>query len=68
MDDEKTILAAAGAVALILAAIAWIGDRRRMRRKHADDVGFMPWTGLFFGALIVALVLLGLAAREWLAG
>ena len=48
-------------------AVAWIGDRRRTRRKNADDVGFMPWTGLFFVGLLVALVLIGLAARMWLA-
>ncbi|MCB2072881.1 MAG: hypothetical protein H6917_10240 [Novosphingobium sp.] len=67
MDDDLAILVVAGAVALAVAAVAWIGDRRRTRRKNADDVGFMPWTGLFFVGLLVALVLIGLAARMWLA-
>jgi hypothetical protein len=67
MEDEMVLLAVAGAAAILLASIAWIGDRRRIRRTNPDDVGFMPWTGLFFCALIVALVLLGLAARAWLA-
>ena len=67
MDDDLAILVVAGAVALTVAAVAWIGDRRRTRRKNADDVGFMPWTGLFFVGLLVALVLIGLAARMWLA-
>jgi hypothetical protein len=51
-----------------LAALAWLGDYRRVRRQDMDAVGWVPWTPLFFVALIVALVALGLAAREWLAG
>ena len=68
MHDVRMILALAGSCSALLAAIAWAGDHRRMRRSNPDDVGFMPWTVIFFGALIVALVLLGLAARAWLAG
>ena len=62
------ILTVAGGVSALIAAIAWAGDSRRMRLKNPDDVGFMPWTMVFFGALIAALVLLGLAARSWLGG
>ena len=61
-------LAAAGAAAVALAALAWAGDRRRMRRRDPDAVGFMPWTAVFFWSLLAACVLLGLALREWLAG
>ena len=67
MNDLSTAHAVAGAVAVGLAVVAWLGDRRRMRRSNPDDVGFMPWTGIFFVALLAACVLLGLAAREWLA-
>lgn len=51
-----------------LAAWSWIADRRRMRRRNLDDVGIMPWTGLFVWSLLPACVLLGLALREWAAG
>jgi len=66
MSELRAILTLAGTIAALVAAVAWSGDRRRMRRTDPDDVGFMPWTGVFFGALTVALVLLGLAARAWL--
>jgi len=62
------VLAAWGLSAVVLAAVAWAGDRRRMRRRNLDRVGLMPWTSLFFWALLAALILLGLAARAWLAG
>lgn len=67
MDDDILILAIPGAIAVLVAVVAWIGDRRRFRRKHIDRVGFMPWTPIFFCALLLAVVLLGLAARVWLA-
>ncbi len=44
------------------------GDRRRMRRSDPDKVGFMPWTELFFWALFASFVLIGLAAKAWIAG
>ena len=69
MDVTLTIAhAIAGGLAACLAMLAWWSDRRRMRRRNPDAVGFMPWTGVFFLSLLCACVLLGLAAREWLAG
>lgn len=67
MEFEMTALVLGGALAVALAAIAWAGDHRRMRRSDPDAVGFMPWTDLFFWALLAAVILLGLAAKEWFA-
>jgi hypothetical protein len=68
MDDATARLLALGLAAAGLAAVAVVGDRRRVRRSDLDAVGFMPWTPIFFAALIVACVALGLAGRAWLAG
>ena len=67
MTNLAEMLAIAGLSAVVLAAIAWTGDRRRTRRSDLDKVGLMPWTPLFFGSLLAAIVLLGLAAQAWLA-
>lgn len=59
---------AGGGAALAVAMLAWLGDRRRMRRSDPDAVGFMPWASVFFWAVMAAVMLLALAAGDWLAG
>lgn len=59
--------AVTGAIALVLALVAVWAERRRLRRKNLDAVGFMPWTVIYLIAFLAAVVLLGLAAREWFA-
>ena len=66
--DDLDPLAIAGVVAAVLALIAWLGDRRRIRRSNPDAVGFMPWTPVFFWALLAACIMLGLAARHLFGG
>lgn len=66
--DDLDPLAVAALVAVLLAVVAWLGDRRRVRRKNPDAVGFMPWTSVFFWALLAACVLVGLAARHLVGG
>ena len=68
MEFGSKPLALCGAIALAFAVIAWLGDRRRMRRSDPDAVGFMPWTDLFFWALLAACILLGLAVFRLEAG
>ena len=68
MPDSADILHVAGVIAVVLCFVAWLGDRRRMRRSDPDAVGCMPWTSVFFFATILACVLLGLWLREWIAG
>jgi hypothetical protein len=65
--DLETV-SALGRAAAALAAWAWIADARRLRRADLDTVGWVPWTAVFFVALLVAVVAFGFAAREWLAG
>ncbi|MBW8784570.1 MAG: hypothetical protein JF593_08010 [Novosphingobium sp.] len=66
MDDQRLLLVAIGGIALAVAAFAWSGDHRRMRRRNPDAVGCMPWTSVFFWALLAACVALGAAVRAWL--
>ncbi len=61
-------LGSIGAVAATLALAATLADRRRTRREDLDEVGFMPWTAIFFLGLFTACVTLGLAARMWFTG
>ncbi len=56
-------LSLAGMAAVAVAAIAWVAERRRLRRTDLDRVGWVPWTGLFFFALLVGIVLLALALK-----
>lgn len=59
--------ATAGVLALLLAAYAVWAERRRLRRTNLDAVGFMPWTVVYLVSFLAAIVLMGLAAREWFA-
>lgn len=68
MDDSNRLMAIAGASAAAVAALAWWLERRRLRRRDLDRVGFMPWTAVFFWALLAAVLMLGLSARAWIAG
>ena len=68
MDDPLFSLWGGGLAALALAVWAWMADRRRMRRRDPDAVGFMPWTTVFFWSLLWACILLGIAGKTALAG
>jgi hypothetical protein len=66
MEHSNAVMAIAGAIAACVAVLAWVQDRRRMRRRDLDRVGFMPWTPIFFWALLAAVLLIGVSGRAWL--
>lgn len=60
----QTAMLAIGAGAVATAVVASVADRRRMRRKNADDVGFMPWPLITIIAIIVALFATALGIKS----
>lgn len=64
LADHPPLVAAL--VAAAVAALAWWGDRRRLRRRDLDRVGLMPWEGLFFWALLAAVLFGAVSAQGWL--
>jgi uncharacterized membrane protein len=66
MDSSAAWMLAAGAAAMVLAIVAWIADRLRVRRRELDRVGFMPWTDVFFWSTMLAVLLLGAGGRALL--
>ncbi len=67
LSSDAAIFAAWGALAAIVAAISTTAERRRLKRSNMDAVGCMPWTVIFLLSFLAAVVLLGLAARDWFA-
>ncbi|MDE1914619.1 MAG: hypothetical protein KGJ57_04050 [Sphingomonadales bacterium] len=60
-------LEVAGA-ALVVAALAWFADTRRMRRRDPDAVGWVPWRAVAFWSVMVAVLALSVTAKMLKAG
>lgn len=50
-----------GALALTLTSV--VADRRRLRRRNLDDVGFMPWPVITVCGTLATLVAFALAVK-----
>ena len=66
--SDATLVGLAAGLSLLIAVIALLGERRRLRRKHIDAVGWMPWTTVSVLATFVGLVLLAVAVSGWIRG
>jgi len=66
--SDATLVGLAGGALLLVAVVALLGERRRMRRKHIDAVGWMPWTTLSALTTFAGLNLLAIAIVGWLKG
>ncbi len=66
--SDADIMALWGGVFLLLALVALVAERRRVRRARIDRVGWVPWTGLFLLCAVVAGGLLALSVPAVLKG
>ena len=64
--SEATVFGLWGGGMLLLSLTAFIGDRRRMRRKRIAAVGWMPWRDVAALSLFAGFVLLAVAVTGWL--
>lgn len=54
--SDAALLAVAGGMCWVLAAVCLVMDKRREKRRSVDRlerVGFVPWTGLFLGLAVI---------------
>jgi hypothetical protein len=64
--SDATILGLWGAGLLLVSLVALLGDRRRMRRRRIDAVGWMPWRDVAALSLFAGFVRLAVAVTGWL--
>ena len=46
---------------LVLASVAGVMERRRLKRDDLQRVGWVPWLGIFIGCMIIGGGMLALA-------
>jgi hypothetical protein len=66
--SDATLVGIWAAALLLVALCSAVGERRRLRRKSIDAVGWVPWTTLFFLTFFPGAILLALAVKGWIAG
>jgi len=59
--SDAEILAFVGVMLLVLAGFASLMERRRIKRAALNQVGWMPWTGIFLTLAIIGGGLLSVA-------
>lgn len=66
--SDATLSGLAGGALLLLSMAAHMGERRRLRRRHIDAVGWVPWSTVSVATLMPGAILLLLALKGWIAG
>ena len=66
--SEAERLAMMGGVFLLLAGVASLMERRRLKREEINRVGWMPWTGLFLTCMVIGGGLLAISLPKVIAG
>lgn len=60
---QAALWATAGVAAGVV-AIAALADRRRVRRRDLDRVGWVPWPAVLLFALMIAAICAALALKS----
>ena len=66
--SDATLVGLFGGALLLVALLALFAEHRRVRRKSADAVGFMPWTLVFLASAVSGSGLMIVAMKGWLGG
>ena len=66
--SDAVRLSVLGAAFLVLAGIASLMERRRLKRAEINQVGWMPWTGLFLTCAVIGGGLLAISLPKVLSG
>ena len=66
--SDATFAALWGGGLLALAGFAMWAEVRRVKRKHPDKVGLVPWTPIFFLSALIGIGLITMAIKGWGAG
>jgi len=66
--SDATLIGLAAAALLAMSVASFLGERRRVRRKHIDAVGWMPWSTVSVLTTFAGLSLLAMAVTGWLKG
>jgi len=66
--SDATLLGLVAGTLLLVAAVAAVAERRRVRRRAIDAVGWVPWLTVFFVAFFPGVILMVLAVKGWLGG
>ncbi|OZA92892.1 MAG: hypothetical protein B7X57_06795 [Erythrobacter sp. 34-65-8] len=66
--SEAKLLAAAGLGCWLLAAIAVVAEKRRNARPSLDQVGWVPWTGIFLAATLCGAMFILFGVKAILQG
>jgi hypothetical protein len=66
--SDATWVGLAGAALLAVSVLAFLGERRRNKRKHVDAVGWVPWSTLSVLTTFAGLSLIAVAVTGWLQG
>ena len=66
--SDAEIMAMWGAGFLLVAVLANLAERLRMKRARIDRLGWMPWTQIFLACLVIGGGLLSFSLPRVIAG